>query len=125
KELRERERERGLWTRVWIPFLPTKQHSNLCCALMAALGCAHDNESITHHTESREEGVPFPSNFRQLHRPCVYTSRLLHHKKTLSPSHATVCNTYQGVSPIQNRACLEQQQRSTVAILRVLDPHCR
>ncbi|CAL9112333.1 unnamed protein product, partial [Musa textilis] len=42
---RERERERGLWTRVWIPFLPTKQHSNLCCALMAALGCAHDNES--------------------------------------------------------------------------------
>ncbi|CAL9749112.1 unnamed protein product [Musa acuminata subsp. burmannicoides] len=84
----------GLWMRVWIPFHPTKQHSNLCCTSMATLGCVQDNESITHHTESREEGVPFPSNFPTTAYGRVYihlaysTTRkpFLHHMLHL-PSH--------------------------------------
>ncbi|RWW85619.1 hypothetical protein BHE74_00005681, partial [Ensete ventricosum] len=75
-EAREREREREACGCVFgFPFNPNKQHGNLCCTSMAALGCVQDNESITHHTESREEGVPFPSNFRQLHTyMCIYIS---------------------------------------------------
>lgn len=93
----------------------------------SGMGCVQDNESITHHTESRERGRPISVQLSDNRiRTCVYPSRLLHHKKTLSPSHATVCNTYQAISPIQNRACLEQQQQlSALAILRVLEPHCR
>ncbi|CAL9047765.1 unnamed protein product [Musa banksii] len=69
KKERERERERELWMRVWIPFHPTKQHSNLCCT--ARQWQLWDVYRITNPlptTQNREKRAShFRPTFRQLH----------------------------------------------------------
>ncbi|RRT48176.1 hypothetical protein B296_00053265 [Ensete ventricosum] len=91
---------------------------------MAALGCVQDNESITHHTESREEGVPFPSNSDNCIRTCVHTSRFLHHCYSLQhlPQQNPFLHHCYSLQHLPRHQPNTKPCVSTVAIQRVLDP---